>query len=231
MTQQIEQKIRDILQKIQYDGCAILIDNEDDVTRQLLALYPAPDKHGYNPDYLNFDKGVIAGKILLINELKPYADMHLDLHNKLVTLRESLENDDSVPAPIDRAGLRDIREAVANSLLDLVTRCESLLIKSLRPKTQKEIDYQKYTWGTIPEYFKRYWLEQADSILALLPEGQDKWLDAPDKAGWWWMFISYPTTNFLSVMHIYSDYADIEKHPNSKWLYIPEPTLPLTEEK
>jgi hypothetical protein len=59
-------------------------------------------------------------------------------------------------------------EKLASQLLDLVTRCETRLIHNLSPKVQKQIDYKPFTWETIPEYLKPFWLEQADQILALL---------------------------------------------------------------
>ncbi len=61
----------------------------------------------------------------------------------------------------------ETREEIAKHLLDLVTRFESDLVRHLSPKVQKSIDYQKFTWKTISEYQKSFWLEEADKVIKL----------------------------------------------------------------
>ena len=57
----------------------------------------------------------------------------------------------------------DIREGIAKRKLEIVTRCEVRLIHTLSPKVQKQIDHEPYTWETIPEHLKAFWLEEADN--------------------------------------------------------------------
>ncbi len=56
----------------------------------------------------------------------------------------------------------EIREGIAKRKLEIVTRCESRLIKSLPVKTQKKIDYTPFTWDTIDDGLKEFWLREAD---------------------------------------------------------------------
>lgn len=70
-----------------------------------------------------------------------------------------------------------------------------------------------------------------DSIDSLLksPTEPDKWLDRPDKAGWWWMshwndsFNRWDKPISVHVWHV-EDYEI--NSGNVKWLYIEEPTPP-----
>ncbi len=55
-----------------------------------------------------------------------------------------------------------VREGIAKRKLELVVRLETRLIHSLPPKVQKQLGHEPYTWETIPEYLKVFWLDEAD---------------------------------------------------------------------
>jgi len=56
----------------------------------------------------------------------------------------------------------EIKEGIAKRKLELVVRLETRLIHSLPTKVQKKLGHEPYTWETIPEYLKDFWLSEAD---------------------------------------------------------------------
>ena len=77
----------------------------------------------------------------------------------------------------------EIREGIAKRKLEIVIRCETRLIHSLSSKVQKQLGHEPYTWETIPEYLKVFWLEEADKEMNELDsQGVVIKVDIPD--GW-----------------------------------------------
>jgi len=78
---------------------------------------------------------------------------------------------------VGKGGKVNIREKLAEKLLDLVVKCETRLIHGLSPKVQRQIGHEPYTWQTIPTYLRFFWLEQADQQIAIF----ERMLDTMEK--------------------------------------------------